>query len=130
MVAWPAPSAGAESRHGNTGDLGPAETSTADRSQWTYPLDRLTSDHEGELVVVEVLDSEFGDNEQAARVPFGYATYDHRDDAAIIGSGSRCGSLPRGTAAHDLAAGRRWPGWLSVTPSSGGRGVRISQNVA
>jgi hypothetical protein len=70
------------------------DTSTTDRSQWTYTLDRLTSDHEGDLVVIEVLDTEFGDNEQAERVPFGYANYDRRDDAVIIGVGGRSGRYP------------------------------------
>jgi hypothetical protein len=75
---------GAHSR--NTNDrqertLGMTESSTTDRSKWAGALEGLTRAHEGDLVAVEVLDR----NEMADQMPFGYATYDPRDDAVIVG---------------------------------------------
>jgi hypothetical protein len=69
-------------------------TSTTDRAQWVRTLDQLTRDHEGDPVVIEVLDQTYGDNEQAERVPFAYANYDPRDDVVVIAVGGRSGRYP------------------------------------
>ncbi|HKC29532.1 MAG TPA: DUF5335 family protein [Jatrophihabitans sp.] len=69
------------------------DTST-DREAWAEELDRLTDDHEGDQVVIEILDQEFGDNEEAERVPFAYANYDRKDDVVIIAVGGRSGRYP------------------------------------
>lgn len=69
-------------------------TSTTDRAQWVRALDQLTRDHEGDPVVIEVLDQTYGDNEQAERVPFAYANYDPRDDVVVIAVGGRSGRYP------------------------------------
>jgi hypothetical protein len=67
---------------------------STDRREWAAELDRLTDDHEGDQVVIEVLDQEFGDNEEAERVPFVYANYDPKDDVVIIAVGGRSGRYP------------------------------------
>jgi hypothetical protein len=67
---------------------------TNDRSTWATELDQLTDRHEGDLVVIEVLDQTFGDGEQAERVPFVYATYDPKDDVVIVAVGGRSGRVP------------------------------------
>ena len=38
-----------------------ADTPTVDRSEWVTLLDRLTKEHEGELVSIELLDPTYGD---------------------------------------------------------------------
>jgi hypothetical protein len=51
------------------------ETSTSDRSTWASDLDRSTDEQVGDLVVIEVLDTTYGDGEEAERVPSAYASY-------------------------------------------------------
>lgn len=67
-------------------------TSTVDRSQWTPMLDKLTSDHGGDHVTIEILDPTYGDNPEAERLPFAYANYDHKDDVVFVAVG---GNSPR-----------------------------------
>jgi threonine dehydrogenase-like Zn-dependent dehydrogenase len=69
-----------------------ADTSTVDRSEWAKALDRLTREHEGHLVTIELLDPTYGDLSEAERLPFSYANYDHKDDVVVIGVG---GDSPR-----------------------------------
>ena|ERR1700704_2129843 len=70
------------------------EATTQDRSTWVSELDLLTADHEGDLVVIEVLDEVYGDGEQAERVPFAYASYDRKDDVVVVAVGGRSGRFP------------------------------------
>jgi hypothetical protein len=70
------------------------DTSTVDRSQWATLLDRLTKEHEGELVTIELLDPTYGDLREAERLPFAYLTYDSRDDVVIVAVGGRSGRYP------------------------------------
>lgn len=65
------------------------ETSTTDRARWVGKLDQLTSDHEGDTLVLEVLDRSYG--EQAGRVPFGYASDDPATTpSSSVWAGGRC----------------------------------------
>ncbi len=70
------------------------DTSARDRSAWRDELDRLTKNHEGQWVTIELLDPTLGDLEEAERLPFTYATYDPRDDAVIVAVGGRSGRFP------------------------------------
>jgi acetamidase/formamidase len=70
------------------------DTSTDNRSTWARELDQVTDEHEGDLVVIEVLDTTYGDGEEAERVPFAYASYDRKDDVVIVGVGGRSGRFP------------------------------------
>jgi hypothetical protein len=69
------------------------KASTDDRT-WAEELDQVTRDHEGEFVTIEVLDQNYGDGEQAERVPFVYATFDPKDDVVIVAVGGRSGRFP------------------------------------
>ena len=69
-----------------------ADTSKADRGEWEGLLDGLTKEHEGQHVTIELLDPEYGDQHEAERLPFAYATYDPRDDVVIVAVG---GNSPR-----------------------------------
>ncbi|MDQ1752697.1 MAG: hypothetical protein QOE71_3753 [Pseudonocardiales bacterium] len=70
------------------------DTAVEERSRWAIELDQLTREHEGDLVVIEVLDITYGDGEEAERVPFGYAAYDRKDDAVVVAVGGRSGRFP------------------------------------
>jgi len=59
------------------------------RSEWPQLTDRLSADHEGHDVTIEVLDPEGGDNPMVERMPFAGITYDHKDDVVVsVGGGS------------------------------------------
>jgi hypothetical protein len=75
---------------GSAGNPGTA----VDRGEWVTLLDKVTADHEGQYVTIEVLGSTFGDEEAADRLPFVYATYDPRDDVVIVAVGGRSGRYP------------------------------------
>ncbi len=74
------------------GDDTVTEISSAKRSEWASLLDRLTKDHVGELISIEVLDPTYGDLHEAERLPFAYASYDPRDDVVVVAVG---GARPR-----------------------------------
>jgi hypothetical protein len=69
-------------------------TSTVDHSEWTSLLDRLTKDHEGEYVTIEIVDPTYGDNPEAERMPFQYAAYDYKDDVAFVVVGGKTPRYP------------------------------------
>jgi hypothetical protein len=67
-------------------------TTSDRRSEWGRLADRLTVDHRGYEVTIEVLDPEGGDNPMVERLPFRSITYDHRDDVVVVAVG---GDSPR-----------------------------------
>ena len=69
-----------------------ADTMTIDRTGWKGFFDTLSEDHHGEMITMEVLDPSLGDQIEAERLPFNYASYDPKDDVVIIGVG---GDTPR-----------------------------------
>jgi hypothetical protein len=71
-----------------------AEASTTDRKAWVDQLDRITKEREGQYVTIEVVDRTYGDGTEAERLPFGYASYDQKDDVAIVAVGGSSGSYP------------------------------------
>lgn len=70
------------------------ETSNPDRKDWAERLDHASRAHDGDLAAIEILDQTYGDEEEAERVPFGYASYDPKDDVVIIAVGGRSGRFP------------------------------------
>ena len=64
-------------------------TTSDQRSEWTTLTDRLSADHEGHDVAIEVIDSEGGDSSLVERLPFDGITYDHKDDVVVISVGGR-----------------------------------------
>jgi uncharacterized protein DUF5335 len=71
-----------------------ADTSTIDRKEWTHLFDRLSIEHEGELVTVEVLDPTVGHQHEAEALPFADATYDYKDDVVVVSVGGRSKEYP------------------------------------
>jgi len=69
-------------------------TTSERRTEWMELTDRLSADHEGHDVTIEVLDSEGGDNSLVARLPFEGITYDHKDDVVVISVGGRSPGYP------------------------------------
>jgi len=69
-----------------------ADTATPQASEWTSLLDKMTAEHAGHHVTIELLDPTYGDQHEAERLPFAYATYDPRDDVVIVAVG---GNSPR-----------------------------------
>jgi Family of unknown function (DUF5335) len=64
-------------------------TTSQQRSEWIKLTDRLSADHAGHDVAIEVLDSEGGDNPLVEHLPFDGITYDHKDDVLVISVGGR-----------------------------------------
>jgi hypothetical protein len=71
-------------------DLGP----DLPRSQWQARLAELTEQHEGHRVAIELLDQEFGDEEEAEMLPLAFLEFDPKDDVVIVGLGGRDGRFP------------------------------------
>jgi hypothetical protein len=57
------------------------------RSEWAGFFDRLSNDHLGDQVEIEVLDPELGDQLEVERMPFGTAAYDQREDTVVVSVG-------------------------------------------
>ena len=65
---------------------------TGQREEWTALTDRLSADHRGHDVTIEVLDAEGGDNPMVERLPFDSIIFDPKTDVIIVSVG---GSSPR-----------------------------------
>jgi hypothetical protein len=63
-------------------------------SEWQSRLDELTEQHEGAPVTIEVLDQEFGDEEEVEKLPLAYLAFDPKDDVVIVAVGGRDGQYP------------------------------------
>jgi hypothetical protein len=69
-------------------------TSPGVRSEWATLTDRLSTDHAGHDVTIEMLDPEGGDSSMVERLPFDGITYDHKDDVVVISVGGRSPGYP------------------------------------
>jgi hypothetical protein len=69
-------------------------TTPEQRTEWSILTDRLTADHAGHDVTIEVLDREGGDNALVERLPFESITYDHKDDVVVLSVGGRSPRYP------------------------------------
>lgn len=63
-------------------------------SSWFDSLESLTKQHEGDVVTIEVLALDIGDEYEAEEVPFAYIEYDRHDDALNVAVGGRDGRYP------------------------------------
>lgn len=75
------------------------------RPAWRDFLESVTKEHDTDDVTIEVLSNEFGDQQEAERIPLAYIEYDDRDDAVIVGVGGRSSQYPvvlRHTVHHPL----------------------------
>ncbi|HWE66630.1 MAG TPA: DUF5335 family protein [Acidimicrobiales bacterium] len=64
------------------------------KSGWKDALELLTKEHEGDVVTIEVISLELGDQSEAEKLPLAYVEYDPHDDAASVGVGGRDGRFP------------------------------------
>ena len=69
-------------------------TTSEQRSEWIRLTDRLTADHEGHDVAIEILDPDGGDSSLVEHLPFDGITYDHKDDVLVISVGGRAPRYP------------------------------------
>jgi hypothetical protein len=89
-------------------------------SSWFAALESLTKQHEGDVVTIEVLAIDLGDEYEAEQVPFAYIEYDRHDDAVNVAVGGRDGRYPvvlRHTIEH--------PQRVVVSPASPGVHVTV-----
>ena len=71
-----------------------AVTMSEQRSEWIKLSDRLSADHQGHDVAIEVLGPEGGDSSLVEHLPFDGITYDHKDDVVVISVGGRAPRYP------------------------------------
>ncbi|GAB3979712.1 DUF5335 family protein [Actinoallomurus acanthiterrae] len=71
-----------------------SQTTTVDRGKWAEFFDTLSADHAGHSAAVELLGADFGDQFEAERLPFAYASYDPRDDVVVIALGGNSARFP------------------------------------
>jgi hypothetical protein len=64
------------------------------KEDWHKLLDDLTKARSGDDVTIELLDTEFGDEFAAERIPLAYIEYDEHSDEASVGVGGRDGRYP------------------------------------
>lgn len=57
------------------------------RDQWAQFFDQLSEEHAGELMKMELLDPDYGDQIEGEGTPFQLASYDRRNDMVIITAG-------------------------------------------
>jgi hypothetical protein len=64
------------------------------RSGWHDALETISGQHANEDVTIEVLDLDFGDQNEVERLPFAYLEYDPHDDEVNVGVGGAGGRYP------------------------------------
>jgi hypothetical protein len=69
-------------------------TTPEQRSEWVTLTDRLSADHAGHDITIDLLDAERGGSSMVERLPFDGITYDHRDDVVVISVGGRSPGYP------------------------------------
>jgi hypothetical protein len=69
-------------------------TSPEQHGEWSALANRLSADHAGHDVTIEVLDAGGGDSSMIERMPFDGITYDHKDDVVVIAVGGRSPRYP------------------------------------
>ena len=98
-------------------------------SSWYESLESLTKQHEGDVVTIEVLSLDLGDEYEAEKVPFAYIEYDSHDDALKVAVGGRDGRYPvvlRHTVEHPqrIVVFTPAPGEESTVAVTGSDGVQ------
>jgi hypothetical protein len=64
------------------------------KQDWHTLLDELTRVRAGDVVTIERLDAEFGDEFEAEEMPLAYIEYDEHSDEASVGVGGRDSRYP------------------------------------
>ena len=99
------------------------------RSSWYDSLEDLTKQRQGDVVTIEVLALDLGDEYEAEEVPFAYIEYDPHDDAINVAVGGRDGRYPvvlRHTVEHPqrVVVSAPEPGGESTLDVTGADGVQ------
>ena len=98
-------------------------------SSWYESLESLTKQRQGDVVTIEVIALDLGDEYEAEEVPFAYIEYDRHDDALNVAVGGRDGRYPvvlRHTVEHPqrVAVSTPAPGGESTVDVTGADGVQ------
>jgi hypothetical protein len=64
------------------------------QQEWSGLFEKVTKDHAGQEVILEVLDLQFGDGKEAQRLPLAYMEYDPKGDEVAVAVGGRDGRYP------------------------------------
>jgi hypothetical protein len=94
------------------------------KGAWRRALDEITLAHRGDVVRVEIVSRQLGDQVEVEALPLAYIEYDHKDDVVIVAVHDRDGDdvllrhivqhpqnvrvhppLPEATEALDVVAG-------------------------
>jgi hypothetical protein len=70
------------------------DTEEIEALRWHDSLELLSKENEGTDATIEVVSADFGDQEEAARIPLAYVEYDHKDDVVIVGVGGLTARYP------------------------------------
>jgi hypothetical protein len=70
------------------------EQQEVERTSWHNFLESVTQEYQGDEVTIEVLSREYGDQQEAERLPLVAIDYDGKDDAVIVSVGGRDGRYP------------------------------------
>ena len=106
---------------------------TLPRDRWQEQLDELTEQFAGGSVTIELLDQEFGDEEEVERLPLAYVAYDPKDDVVIVAVGGQSARYPvvlrhivddpQRIAVDPLGEGEDAPVGIDVAGGDGGRTI-------
>jgi hypothetical protein len=106
---------------------------TEPRDTWRAQLDDLTEQFAGGSVTIELLDREFGDEEEAERLPLAFIEYDPKDDVVIVAVGGRSARYPvvlrhivqdpRNVVVDTLGDGDDAPAAVDVAGGDGGHTI-------
>jgi hypothetical protein len=69
-------------------------TSEEEQRDWRGELDRMTAEHAGDLVTIEILDPALGYQHEARRLPFSEISFDPKDDVVVIAVGGTGAEYP------------------------------------
>jgi hypothetical protein len=64
------------------------------RSAWRETLDRVTREHQGDEITIEVIGPDIGDQEEATSLPLNFLDYDPKDNVVIVGVGGASARFP------------------------------------
>jgi Family of unknown function (DUF5335) len=98
-------------------------------ASWYESLESLTKQRQGDLVTIEVLSLDLGDEYEAERLPFAYIEFDSHDNALNVAVGGRDGRYPvvlRHTVTHPrrIAVTTPTPDEEMTVDVTGGDGVQ------
>jgi hypothetical protein len=64
------------------------------RATWHDALELITKEHEGDEVIIELVDESLGDQEEAVKLPLNSLEYDKKDDVVVVALGGHSTRFP------------------------------------